>query len=125
MGFEEASTLYRFLINYCLFILEKPTCCGCVLDDDDFVAITNYLWQLEKFHIYNLGIMLGLSQHRLKDMRVSDIFLDDVIVAWLRQEDRVKCAGLPSWRRLVEALRHHRVGQNGIAYKIAEDRGIE
>ena len=107
-----------------ILIAENRNCCSCILEDDDFVAISNYLWQLEKIHIYHLGIILGLSQHRLKDMRLSDTYLDDVITAWLRQEDRVNCAGKPSWRQLVKALRHHRVGQNGIACKIAEDKGM-
>ena len=99
--------------------------CACTLVDDEFMEITSYLWQLEKTHIYHLGLVLGLSKHRMKDLKDSYTFLDDVISSWLRQEDQVQCVGEPSWKILVEALKHERVEQNGIACKIAKDKGLE
>lgn len=90
-----------------------------------FMEITSYLWQLEKMQIYHLGLVLGLSQHHMKNLKDSETFLDDVIMAWLRQEDQVQCVGQPSWQMLMEALRHERVGQNGIACAIAKDKGLK
>ena len=80
--------------------------------------------QMEKTHVYNLGLILGLSQHKVKAMKDTDTFLDDVITAWLRKEDRVIKRGEPSWTVLVSALKHRRVGQIGIASTIAKDKGL-
>ena len=93
-------------------------------DDEDFLEITQYLMQMEKTHVYNLGLILGLSQHKVKAMKDTDTFLDDVITAWLRKEDRVIKRGEPSWTVLVSALKHRRVGQTGIASTIAKDKGL-
>ena len=43
--------------------------------------------------------------------------------AWLRKEDQVTEKGDPSWKVFVNALKHPRVGQSGIADKIAKDKG--
>jgi len=51
--------------------------------DEDFLEITEYLIALEKTDVYNLGLVLGLSQHKVKAMKDTDTFLDDVIAAWL------------------------------------------
>ena len=80
--------------------------------------------QMEKTDIYNLGLILGLSQHKVKAKKDTDTFLDDVITAWLRKEDQVIKRGEPSWTVLVSALKHRRVGQTGIATKIAMDKGL-
>ena len=53
----------------------------------------------------------------------SATFLDDVIAAWLRKEDQVTEKGEPSWTVLVNALKHPRVGQTGIANNIVKDKG--
>ena len=92
--------------------------------DEDFLEITEYLMQMEKTNIYNLGLVLGLSQHKVKAKKDTDTFLDDVITAWLQKEDQVIKRGEPSWTVLVSALKHHRVGQTGIATKIAKDKGL-
>ena len=39
---------------------------------------------------------MGLAQPKLKTMRDSDTFLDDVIAAWLQKEDSVKKMGVPT-----------------------------
>ena len=84
--------------------------------------MTGYLFGLDKTGIFNLGLVLGLSSHRLKAMVDSVTFLDDMIVAWLRKVDQVQKRGVPTWQRLVEALRHRRVGQTAIAHVIEMDK---
>ena len=80
---------------------------------------------MERIHIYNLGIVLGLRQPKIKDWKdYSDTFLDDVIAAWLRREDHVMEKGEPSWGVLIKALKHLRVGQTGIANNIAKKHCI-
>ena len=77
---------------------------------------------MERIHIYNLGIVLGLRQPKIKDWKdrsdTCHTFLDDVIAAWLRREDHVMENGEPSWAVLIDALKHPRVGQTGIASDI-------
>jgi len=93
--------------------------------DKDFFNITNYLIVMEKAHVYHLGLVLGLNHHKLRaKMEDSKTFLDDVISAWLRKEDQVMERGEPSWRVLISALKHRRVGQTGIASNIAKDKGL-
>ena len=77
---------------------------------------------LDKNNIYHLALILGLSEHRAKSMIDSGTFLDDVVVAWLQKTDQVMKRGVPTWRRLVEALKDKTVGQNGIASRIAKDK---
>ena len=91
-------------------------------DEDDLVDVTGYLFRLDKTHIYNLGLVLGLTHHRVKGMKDSETFLDDTIAAWLQKVDQVQKKGPPTWHRLVEALRHERVGQTGIASKIEAEK---
>ena len=92
--------------------------------EEDLIEITDYLLTLEKTHIYNLGLVLGISQHKTKAMMDSSTFLDDVIAAWLRREDQVKKKGEPSWTVLVRALEHPRVGQCGISQKIRKEKAL-
>ena len=80
---------------------------------------------LDETHIYLLGQALGLSQQKVKGMKKSNIFLDEVIAAWLRREDHVEKKGKPTWRTLVTALRHPRIGQTGLANRICEEKGID
>ena len=88
-------------------------------DEDDLLDVTDYLQNMEKTHIYNLGLVLGLRHNKVKTMMDSATFLDDVIAAWLRKEDKVPEKGEPSWTVLVNALKNPRVGQTGIASNIA------
>ena len=92
--------------------------------EEDLIDITDYLLPLEKTHIYNLGLVLGISQHKTKAMMDSSTFLDDVIAAWLRREDQVKKKGEPSWTMLIRALEHPRVGQCGISQKIRKEKAL-
>jgi len=94
------------------------------LVNEDFLDITEYLIDMEKTDVYNLGLVLGLSQHKLKANIDSKSFLDDVISAWLRKEDQVIKRGEPSWTVLVMALKDRRVGQTGIASNIAKEKEL-
>ena len=97
--------------------------CVCVCaGEDDLLEVSDYLLPLDKAQIHGLGLVLGLSHIRLKKMRDCDTFLDDVVHAWLTRVDKVAERGGVSWGTLVTALRHSRVGQNGIADKIVHDR---
>ena len=91
------------------------------LGEKDLLDITDYLLDMDKSHIYNLGLVLGLRQTKAKALMDSPTFLDDVITAWLRKEDQVAEKGEPSWTVLVNALQHCRVGQTGIANNIANN----
>ena len=91
------------------------------LGEKDLLDITDYLLDMDKSHIYNLGLVLGLRQTKAKALMDSTTFLDDVITAWLRKEDQVTEKGEPSWTVLVNALKHRRVGQTGIAKTIVNN----
>ena len=92
--------------------------------EEDLTDITDYLLSLEKIHVYNLGLVLGISQHKTKAMMDSSTFVGNVITAWLRREDQVKKKGEPSWAVLVRALEHPRVGQCRISQIIRKDKGF-
>ena len=79
------------------------------LADEDLLQITNYLLGMEKSHIYNLGLVMGLTQSKLKTMMESATFLDDVVAAWLRKEDIVKKMGELTRTVLINALKHRTV----------------
>ena len=53
------------------------------LGEKHLLSVTDYLLDMEKLHIYNLGVVLGLKQTKVKTLKDSDTFLDDVITAWL------------------------------------------
>ena len=93
-------------------------------DMDSLDDVSSYLHPLEKQQLYDLGRVLGLSYIKLKEMRDSVTFRDDLIAAWLRKEDKVKGKYPPTWKNLVKALRSKQLGQNGIADEIASDKGI-
>ena len=84
--------------------------------------ITIYLHPLDRTAVFNLGLLLGLDYNRLKSSIDSPNFLADMLAGWLQRVDQVQRVGVPTWRRLVEALRDPRVGQNGTAIKIEQDK---
>ena len=93
--------------------------------EDDFVDILGYLHTLDKTQLLHLGMVLGLSLHRMRDMMDTPTFLDDMILLWLQQADQVVTkSGIPTWRSLAKALRHQLLGQNGIAGQIVMDKGL-
>ena len=92
---------------------------------DDLVEVTDYLLDLEKTDIYNLGLALKLKQPEVKQMRDSETFRDDMIAAWLEQkEDQVAKKGKPTWETLVKALKNPRVKLTEIAEIIQRDKQI-
>ena len=74
--------------------------------------------------MFNLGLVLGLYYNRLKTMMESKTFLQDMLAGWLEKVDQVLQTGVPTWKRLVEALKDPRVGQNGLASKIEHDKDL-
>ena len=88
----------------------------------DLAYITSYLHPLSKTAVFNLGLVMGLDYNRLKPLIDSPDFLADTLAGWLQSVDQVQKAGVPTWKRLVEALRDPRVGQNGIASSIEQDK---
>ena len=86
--------------------------------DSDLVDIKCYLISLNKNDIYNLGLVLGLTQPKVMGMEDSARFLDKVLCAWLHREDNVEKKGMPSWRTLMTALNHPLLKQTGIAKDI-------
>ena len=85
-----------------------------------------YLHTLDKSQLTNLGLVLGLSLHRVRGLMDSVTFLGDMILPWLCQADQVATrSGVPTWRSLVKALRHELLGQNGIASRIAAEKNLE
>ena len=70
----------------------------------------------------HLGLVLGLDYNRLRPLIDSPGFLTEMLAGWLQRVDQVQKAGVPTWRKLVEALRDPRVGQNGIASKVDREK---
>ena len=90
----------------------------------DLLEVTNYLLDLGKTDIHNLGLTLGLHYPHLTKMGGSETFRDDMIAAWLQKEDQVLKQGVPSWKTLVKALRNPRVNQTGVAERIEINKKI-
>ena len=107
-----------------IFLFSSEISLFSIPDDGDIMEITDYLINLDKTQVYHLGIVLGLSQRKVKAMEDSKTFLDDVIASWIRKEDYVERRGLPTWETLVRALRHPRIGQTGLANDISKDKSI-
>ena len=96
--------------------------CPSLTGDGDLLDIKYYMRGFDKIHVYNLGLALGLAQQKVRWMRDSDTFLDNVLAAWLRKEDDVKKKGTLSWSTLVKALRHPMLHQDGVASDICKDK---
>ena len=84
--------------------------------------IVGYLSSLDRQAVLDLGLVLGLDYKRLKTMRDSQSFLQDMLAGWLKRVDHVQETLVPTWKRPVEALNDPRVGQNGVANKIKQDK---
>ena len=89
---------------------------------EDLADISSYLLPLDKITVFKLGIVLGLNYNRLKTMMDSQTFLQDMLAGWLEKVDQVLQTGVPTWKRLAEALRDPIVGQNGLASNIEQDK---
>ena len=94
-----------------------------LVDINNLTDITHYLHQLDRTTVFNLGLLLGLDYNRLRAMMdTSSTFLQDVLAGWLQRVDQVLKKGVPTWRRLAEALKDPRIGQKGIASVIEQDK---
>ena len=95
-------------------------------DDSNMREISEYLMKLDKTHLLNLGVVLGLSYQRLRGLQDSPTFRNELTLGWILKQDYVTDKGLlPTWRNLVVALRDKQVGQTGLANDIARDKGIK
>ena len=119
------------MLSYgCQYVARHPARYQCKIDIiiflhtgiEDLRDITVYLHLLGRTAVFNLGLVFGLDYNRLKGLIDSLDFLADMLAGWLQGVDQVQKAGVPTWRRLVEALRDPRIGQNGIASKIEQDK---
>ena len=70
--------------------------------------------------MFNLGLVLGLDYNHLKCMTDTPTFLQDMLAGWLQKVDYVVRAGVPTWRKLVQALKDPRVHQIGVASDIEQ-----
>lgn len=82
----------------------------------DLKNVTTYLHDLSEHHCISLGEALGLNYPNLCRM---NHYPQDVVAAWLRQEDDVYSTCLPTWRNLARAL--NKIDQNGIATKVRDE----
>lgn len=76
----------------------------------DISDVADYLWEIDRNVTLKLGARLGLSTVKSKDNLHSGTFLEDVIAAWIREEDSVSHKGKPTWRNLTKAVEHPRIG---------------
>ena len=104
-----------------VLIYNIQTLFTCV-DINELVDITSYLHSLDRTAVFNLGLVLGLGYERLKAMMDAPTFLQDMLAGWLQKVDQVLKKGVPTWRRLAEALKDPRVGQNGLAREIESNK---
>ena len=94
--------------------------------ENELVDIMGYLHKLDKSQLTNLGLVLGLSFHRVNGLMDSASFLSGLVLSWLSRADQVATkSGVPTWRSLVKALRHKLLGQTGIANEIATEKNLE
>lgn len=82
----------------------------------DLPEIVTYLKDLESNQCVSLGVAFGILHPKLSKMTN---FPNDVVAAWIRQEDNVLNRCPPTWRNLARAL--EQVSQNGIAETVKRD----
>lgn len=94
--------------------------------EDDFHKVSTEVMKLQASY-YLLGIELGLPSENVDAIQsefhqnVSHAF-NKVVLAWLEHRYQVEKHGLPTWRRLVEAVDGLTGGNNSIlAKKIAQN----
>lgn len=97
-----------------------------IAEESDMAEISKYLFKLDKTHLLNLGVVLGLSYLKLQGLQDSPTFMNALVARWILKQDYVIEKGLmPMWRNLVVALKDERVGQTGLASDITRDKRIE
>lgn len=78
--------------------------------------VCSYLRCMDDEDLRWLGGALGLTYPKLRRMAV---FPNNMVAAWLREEDNVEGVGHPSWFTLVKELK--KMGQTGVAKNITEN----
>ena len=92
---------------------------------DDLFAVSGYLLDLDKEQMKTLGVVLGLSHLTVSNSYEGSTkisYLNDILRAWLLQQDEVGENGCPSWATLTTSLEHEQLRQSGIAKKIRAER---
>ena len=83
---------------------------------NDLRDVSDYLTDLTNEQCVSLGLVFGLHYPKLE--RMTD-YPNEVVAAWLRQEDDVLNRCSPTWRNLSTALRS--IGQNGLSERVRRD----
>ena len=86
--------------------------------DKDFKDVSSAVQGI-KYAYYQLGKELGLPPGELESVRrvhheFLDQAIDQVLLLWLKQHYDVQRHGLPTWRRLVEAVDSPNGGNNPV-----------
>ena len=108
-----ARTMWLLLIVSCIVYIHVPAPA-----EDDFHDVHGELVTI-KANYYQLGIELCLppgelqAVHQTFSQNIAQGFTE-VLLMWLRQRYNVEMYGLPTWRRLVEAVDSPAGGNNPI-----------
>ena len=81
----------------------------------DHFTVCQYLRKVPDEAVRTLGTALGLSYPKVQRMKSLP---EDMVAAWIRQEDNVLDNGHPTLRKLAKALKEPGIGQGGVAFKI-------
>ena len=81
----------------------------------DMSEISGCLQKLNKTHILDLGVTLGISHSKLTKMMNSQSFTEDVVATWLQREEQ---KGTPSCVVLITALTDLLLKQERISSEI-------
>ena len=88
-----------------------PIVASSALGMADLIEVTSLIKDLTCEEMIQLGVALGLSDVRLRRMKM---FPEDIIAAWLTSKDAVlEVSGPPSWANLTTAL--NKTGHSSIA----------
>lgn len=122
----------NWYINLFFLVLSRPpyyyyflSLCFCYnADIDDLNEVSGYLCDLNHAQLEVLGLQMGLRLPTLKNFNcdTNATYLNELLAAWLREQDKVMEVCPPTWENLAKALESKRVSQNGIAAKIRKDK---
>ena len=87
----------------------------CPIDKGNISEISGCLQKLDKAHILDLEMNLGISHSKLTKMMDSPSFAEDVASAWFQREEQ---RGTPTWVNLVSALTDLLLKQEGISSEV-------
>lgn len=107
----------------CMMVLKicimQVICMHCaVIKSQDFHSVCQFLRNLKRNHVIELGLKLGLYYPTLEKM--NDV-PTEMVAAWLNRQDNVLGqSGEPTWRGLADAL--EMIGHTGIANDIRKSK---